>query len=107
MKLINIIYDYEYNDSTQQITIADDVDIVSVPDIVSENLEEIVQKFFAWTDSIESGCWKNIDEKLVCCVETEDFIKWINKNYFNSENKEAVIVKQHTKYNPSYPIAEF
>ncbi len=107
MRLINIIYDYEYDDSTQQLIIADDVDIVSVPDIVCENLEEVVQKFFDWTNSIESGCWKDIDGELLCCVETEDFIKWINSNYFNSENKEAFIVKQHTKYNPIYPIAEF
>ena len=107
MKLINIVYDYEYDDSTQQLIIFDDVDIVSIPDYVCENLEEIVQKFFDWTNCIESGCWKNIKGRLLCCVETEDFIKWINNNYYTCENKEATIIKQHTKYNSSYPVVEF
>lgn len=107
MKYINIVYDYEYDESHQRLTVSGDVDIVSVPDIVCENIEEVVQKFFDWTNRIDSGCWKDIDGKLTCCVETEDFIKWINNNYFNCENKKAEIIRQHTEFNPSYPIAEF
>ncbi len=107
IKLINVIYNYEYDDLTEQLIIGDDVDIVCVPDIVCENLDATVHEFFNWTSTKESGCWKTENGELVCCVDTEDFIRWINIKYFNSENKNAYIVEQHTKYNPNYPIAEF
>ena len=107
MKKINIIYNYEYDDVSEQLTIQDDVDIVYVPDCICDNLEQNVQEFFNWTNCLDSGCWKEINGALVCSVDTEDFIRWINQTYPNLEAESAFIVKQHTKYNSQYPIAEF
>lgn len=107
MKNINVIYDYSYNDETETIDIFDDVDIISVPNMVADNLDNVVQKFFDWTNTVDSGCWKQINNKVVCCVETSDFIRWLNRNYFYCEEKESTIIEQHTKFNPEYPCAEF
>jgi hypothetical protein len=40
-------------------------------------------------------------------LDTDGFIKWINDNYFQCENQEAVMIEAFTKYNPYYPSAWF
>ena len=107
MKNINVIYDYEYDNETDTLTVADDVDIISVPDFVCEHLEEIVQKFFDWTTLMDSGCWVKMNGEEVCCVGTADFLRWLNENYYSCEEKESVLIEEHTKYRPELPCAEF
>jgi hypothetical protein len=109
MKLINVLYDWEIDDETYDLISSNDLDIISVPDFVCEDLEETVQKFFNWVDSTEEHGYFVIHPKYgrVLSVGTNEFIKWLNDNYFQCENQEAVIVEKFAKYNPDYPSAYF
>ncbi len=42
MKNINVIYDYDYDEEHDITIVKGNVDIISVPDVVFENLENIV-----------------------------------------------------------------
>lgn len=97
MKQINIVYEDDFSD----------VDIILVPDIVAENLEEIGMIFLSWAEKEESDCWHIIEGRKVCSVDTEDFMRWIDKRYFNSEHCKTSIVKQHTTMDVTLPIVEF
>lgn len=109
MKLINLLYDYEYDDIEDTVIVTGNVDIISVPDFVCENLDIIVQKFFDWVSSTrEHGYFvKNASGHETLIVGTNEFVKWLNDNYSEYENQEIVVVEEHTKYNPNYPSAEF
>lgn len=99
MKNINILYFDNY----------DDVDIVCVPNIVCEDLDNVVQKYFNWLSSTKDhGHWKiKADGTMyIECDDAEVFVEWINQNFKEDEN-EAYIVKRNTKYDPHYVIAEF
>lgn len=106
MKLINVIYDYEYDDITDTITVTGDVDIIKVPDFVSDNIDDIVQKFFRWTELSEN---KKIyeNENGILCIGANEFVEWLNENYYQCENQKIVIIETNTKYNPDYPSAWF
>ncbi len=97
MREINIVYGDNFSDA----------DIILVPDIVAENLEKIGQDFLDWAVETGSDCWRIVDGREVCCVETEDFIRWIDKKYFERENCNATIIAKFTKYNPKFPTVEF
>ena len=110
MKNINVIYDYEYDYETDTLTVTDDVDIISVPDFVCEHLEEIVQKFFDWAkETKDHGYWEWNEEGkyFALALGTKEFLKWLNINYYSCENKESVLIEEHTKYRPELPCAEF
>ena len=115
MKLINIAYDYEYDDNDVLINMGA-VDVVLVPDFVYDNLDEIVQKFFDWTDNVVRNAnykqfpeyWEKLDNgETVMNVGTEHFVKWLNNNYYYCENQKSVIIATEVQYNPSYPTAKF
>jgi hypothetical protein len=99
MKLINIVYGDE----------TDDADILLVSDYVHDNIDQVVQNFFDWAESTNEHGYFVVDVcgNKVLSLGTDEFIKWLNDNYFQSENKEMVVAKAHTKYNPKYPTAEF
>lgn len=115
MKLINIAYDYEYDEDDVLIDMGT-VDVVLVPDYVYNNLDVIVQKFFNWTDNVVRNAksnehpeyWAKLDNgEIVMNVGTEHFVKWLNDNYFNCEHQKSVIIATEVEYNPSYPTAKF
>lgn len=109
MKLINILYDYEYDDVEDTVIVTDYVDIISVPDFVCDNLDSIVQKFFDWVSNTKNYDYyiKNANGEEVLDIGTNEFIKWLNNNYIQYENQEIRIVEEHTNYNPNYPSALF
>lgn len=109
MKLINILYDYEYCDIEDTIEVKDYVDIVKVPDFVCSNLDEIVQEFFDWVSNTKNHNYyiKNTNGDEVLAIGTNEFIKWLNENYKQCEDQEIILVKAHTDYNPNYPSALF
>ena len=109
MKLINILYDYEYDDVQDTIEVTDCVDIVRVPDFVCDNLDSIVQKFFDWVSNTKNYNYyiKNANGEEVLAIGTNEFVKWLNETYIQCENQEITIVETHTEYNPNYPSALF
>lgn len=48
MKYINIVYEYDYDETTDSIINIGKVDILLVPDFVCNNLNSIVPNFFDW-----------------------------------------------------------
>jgi hypothetical protein len=99
MKLINLIYEDDY----------DDVDILLVPDFVHDHIEDVLQTFFNWAAKTREHGYFIIDEKgkEVLAIATKEFVEWLNCNYFQSEGQEIVVVEANTKYNAEYPSAEF
>lgn len=107
MKNINVIYDYDYDEKHDVTIVKGDVDIISVPDVVFENLENIVQEFFDWAYSEESDCWTTVNNEKICCAGANEFVKWLNKNYSYCKQCSAKIIEENVKYNPKLPCAEF
>ena len=99
MQFINIIYGDDYNYA----------DILLVPDLVCNNLNDIVQSFFDWLFTTKDhGYWKtNCNGDSYLSAGTNEFVKWLSDQYGNLENEEIRVVKKNTKYNPSYPVADF
>lgn len=99
MVKINIRYD----------GVDDDVDIVAIPSEIISTLDEIVQAFLNWLPTApldDPDYWVFTREKRISNLETVGFIKWLNNNYCTG-SKKAVIVCQHTDYQPQYKSIEF
>ena len=114
MELINIAYDYEYDDDV--LIDMGAVDIVLVPDFVGNHLDETVQKFFDWIEIVVRNSkqsdypeywFQNEQGEISLGVGTVQFVKWLNCNYFTCENQECVIIATNVKYNENYPTAMF
>lgn len=106
MQLINIVFDYEHDDITDTILVTEDVDIIKVPNFVNDNIDDIVQKFFRWTELTENRK-KYENEDGILCIGTNEFVEWLNENYYQCENQKIVIIETNTKYNPNYSSAWF
>lgn len=106
MKLINIIYEYEYDDITNTTTVLGNVDIIKVPDFVCDNIDTIVQEFFDWT-ALNQNRKKYENKNGVLCIGTNEFVEWLNENYALDENQKIIIIAIDTKYNSDYPSALF
>lgn len=104
MKLINIVY--EYDDITNTTTITGAVDMIKVPDFVSDNIDDIVQEFFDWT-ALNENKKEYENEEGILCIGTNDFVKWLNEKYAQYENQEIIMVETNAKYNPNYQSAWF
>ncbi len=107
MQYLNVIYDYDYDDELDVITVKGNVDIIAVPDIVFNNMDAIVQEFFNWASLDESGCWNIIDGKRVCCTSIDDFIKWLNIHYDDDERCKSKVVARNVTHNPLFQNVEF
>jgi len=99
MKGINIVYDNN----------EEDVDIVTVPDYVSDNISAVVQEFFDWLDLNDTHeYWMTDSNGLKYLeIETVAFIKWVNTFYGGNETEKSGLVLAHTKLNKNYDCAEF
>ena len=96
MKEINVVFD----------GILDDVDIITVPDAVEAEIDEIGQEFLDWLPTAnESEYWMVLDGKKLIVAETEGFVKWLNNNH--CEIEKAHVVERNTNYNPENKSVEF
>ena len=99
MKCINLVYGDDY----------EDVDILSVPDEIVENIDKIMWDFFDWTEVPENKqqlLVKDVKGNNVLGIDTEEFLYWLN-NIKITDGPKAVVIKQHTSMCPEYPVAEF
>lgn len=90
MKKINLVFDDAY----------DDADILFVQNEFCEDIQNNMNLFQHWVFDRANGCIKTKDGKELCCVETEDLIRWLNVTFGNGEVGQARIIKQHTQYDP-------
>ena len=96
---INIVYEEQYEDT----------DIISLPDEIYADLNSIINEFMAflkYAPKDDSDYWIEIDGVLCSVLETVGFIKWLNNTYCMGTEK-AVIIKQHTDYDPKYDMIEW
>ena len=102
MKYINLVYDDE-NEL---------VDLLAVPNVVDDNIENIVQQFFDWAGSTQNhGYWRKSESGgYYLALGAIEFVKWLNNYYLKSisavEGK-AKIVQSRVPYNPKYKSADF
>lgn len=116
MKYINIVYEYDYDETTDSIINIGKVDILLVPDFVCNNLNSIVPNFFDWVSrevyhaekSKHPEYWTYLSDGSACIgINSEHFVNWLNDNYFSCENQKSIVVKVETVYDPNYPLVEF
>lgn len=100
MKLLNVVYEEDFSD----------VDILSVPEYIYENIESEVQLFVDWLfdKSSRHNYWK-MNEKgdEYIDVGTDGFVSWLNEYRLNENSENVTILKSHTKFHPEYKSAEF
>ena len=99
MRSVNLLFEEEY----------DDVDIISVPDEIADNIDDVAQLFFKWLWIPENRQHFYVtlpDGKEALGIDTKEFLWWLN-HVFLSSGKKAEIILQHTKYQPEYPTAYF
>ena len=99
LKLINLLYEYDY----------DDVDIICVPDNIADNIEETVQSYQSWM-------YKNIDKHSfwrfsasgckILSLGTDEFLWWLNGQCIKSGEK-AHLISSHVKFRDELPFADF
>lgn len=98
MKLINLVFDEELNE----------VDILEVPDHIADNIEHYVVEFNRWLFDPENRKRFLAPYKghLELAIGTEEFLWWLNF-YHSSEKESSTIIRQHTTFCPSSPVAYF
>jgi len=96
--LITILYEEDY----------EDCDVISVPDEIGQKIDLYAQQFCDWlaSDSITDDYYITINGKRYVNLETDGFVKWINK-YLCNDNQSSYIEAQHIKYSPKYKTIEF
>lgn len=97
MRKINVLFEYDY----------EDVDIVSVPDYIAENIESVLFDFFKWLKEPKNQQRFHVqyDGKTVLSIDTNALIWWINR-YDCAVDEPAFIVETHTRFCPDYPVAD-
>ena len=101
MMLVNITFDDE--ESLKY------VDIVSVPDEVAGNLDEVVNDFLKWMfDKTNNHKYWVIEggKKKYCSYSTEAFIDWINQ-FIVKKEKATIIAISSRQIDDTLPIIFF
>ena len=99
MEYIYVVFDNEY----------DDVDILSVPNEIAENIDLVVQQFFNWLCVPENANRFLIPSQnghMVLGIGTKEFLWWLNSVKITGTLK-AELITQHTTLQHDFPIAEF
>lgn len=79
----------------------DDTDIISVPDVLYANIEELGQQFQWWLGKGEHDFWTTLpDGQRVLACETDGFVWWLNKQLGDDCKEKVKIVAQHVRYRP-------
>ncbi len=98
MEPVCILFDDMYNDT----------DIISVPDILYANIEELGQQFQRWLEKGEHDFWvTSPNGKRYLNCETDGFVWWLNKQLGDDHNEKVKIVVQHVRYRPYLKTVEF
>lgn len=50
-----------------------------------------------------NGCFKIINGREMCCVGSEEFVRYLNMTYKGIESEDAKILIEHSRYNPKLP----
>ncbi len=95
MKLINVIYDDEYNDC----------DMVLAQDAFCNDILANESFFLnVWATDSRNGCYRVVDGVTQLYVGTADFIRYLNEVFGETESERAKLVKGNAVYNPELPI---
>ena len=85
----------------------EDVDIISVPDELVPDIEEIGQEFLDWIPSTnDNNYFSIIDGHKYFIAETDGFVQWLNTHYCQGMQK-VCVVKKHTLLCNEYKTLEF
>ncbi|MHB1453661.1 MAG: hypothetical protein ACYCYM_06890 [Saccharofermentanales bacterium] len=100
MKLVNVVYEEDFSD----------VDILSVPEYIYENIESEVQLFNDWLfDKSSHHDYWEMNEKGGEYIEcgTDAFVNWLNEFRLNENSEKVITIQSHTIFHPDYKSAEF
>ena len=99
MRLVNLLFDEEY----------EDVDIISVPDEIADDIDAVAQQFFRWVWIPENRQRFSVPRQNgtpVLSIDTEEFLWWLNNIYLPA-GQTADVFLQHTHFRPELPTANF
>ena len=99
MKKVIVLFDEQY----------DDVDILSVPKRIAENINDHGQSYCRWLESpnVDSNLLKVVNGVKCTVLETEGFVDWLNSTVLKDEDNKAIILESHVPFVEGYPIIEF
>ena len=99
MKYVNVVFGDDLSD----------VDIISAPDDVAENIEDLGQQFCNWLSNDEAYEYRRVAENGIIygILETNGFVTWLNRFHCGDIDEKAVIVVEHTDIDFDLPIVEF
>lgn len=95
---VYLVYGLDYDDS----------DIISVPDRICDEMEDIGQEFCNWLarPNLPEEYYVYTDGKKYVNCETDGFVQWLNK-YVLCEGEQASIIAQHISYKDGCPMVDF
>ena len=98
MRKFNLIYECDNNH----------VDIISVPDRIAEDIENLSQLYLDWlpADDDPHYQWTYWGERRIPVKGGADFIFWLNSNYCKTAETAYVEISD-VQYDPQFPIIEF
>ena len=77
----------------------DDTDIISVPDSLYDNIQELGRQFQRWLEKGEHDFWVTSPNGTRCLnCETVEFVHWLNKQLGDDCKEKVKIVEQHVRY---------
>lgn len=79
----------------------DDTDIISVPDSLYDDIQELGRQFPWWLEKGEHDFWvTSPNGKRYLNCETDGFVWWLNKQLGDDCKEKVKIVAQHVRYRP-------
>lgn len=96
MKLANLVFDDEFNSS----------DLLLVQDKFFDDELKNMIKFDNWSQDESNGCFIWFNNRWVCAVNAEEFVRWLNYEFKSTAEDEAKIIKKKVRYDPKLPIIE-
>ena len=86
----------------------DDTDIISVPDVLYANIEELGQQFQWWLGKGEHDFWvTSPNGERYLTLETSGFVWWLNKRLGDDSKEKVKIVAENVRYRPYLKTVEF
>lgn len=108
MNIFNVLYDWDYDDKTDIVTPTENVDLITVPDSIADpdRLDDLLQEFNNYVAANKQLYTRNIDDKEVIAVQTQDFLDFLNERYLK-DGEIAKILEEDVPYNPEFPMLLF
>ena len=99
MKNVIVLFDEQY----------DDIDILSVPEKIAENINDYGQMYCRWLESpdVVPALSTVVNGVNVVILETKGFVDWLNSSILKNDEQKVTILETHVHFREGCPVVEF